>query len=33
VADIGPNGNYLIVNFTRNKKGFIDLSQLRNEYE
>lgn len=29
VNSIGPNGAYLIVNFTRNKKGFIDQHNLR----
>lgn len=29
VCDIGPNGAYLIVNFSRNKKGFVDLRSLR----
>ncbi|CAD8043733.1 unnamed protein product [Paramecium primaurelia] len=29
VSQIGPNGAYLIINFTRNKKGFVDQHNLR----
>lgn len=28
VSEIGPNGNYLILNFTRNRKGFISKEHL-----